>query len=169
MNVVPFYKLANTLLLVTASIEGEDASNTLHLIGHVQSQVLRQDGGTSLLWFSRVKLKELLRLPRMPDTATRREWQIWEPGVGAKISENTRWRQESKNPGLVEAKWCHPVFFYLQIIHFFCRILRVTWLLAYVMQAISCSNSRMANYASDCATKYMVLLRPIQPSRVLRE
>jgi hypothetical protein len=73
MNVVPFYKLANTLLLVTASIEGEDASNTLHLIGHVQSQVLRQDGGTSLLWFSRVKLKELLRLPRMPDTATRRE------------------------------------------------------------------------------------------------
>jgi hypothetical protein len=41
MNVVPFYSLANILLLVTASIEGGDASNILHLVGHVQSQILR--------------------------------------------------------------------------------------------------------------------------------
>ncbi len=52
MGGVPFYNLANILLLVTASIEGGDVSNHLHLIGHVQSQLLRQDGGTSLPWFS---------------------------------------------------------------------------------------------------------------------
>jgi hypothetical protein len=39
-------------------------------------------------------------------------------------SENARWRRESKNPGLGEAKRCHPVFLFLQIIHFFRRILK---------------------------------------------
>jgi hypothetical protein len=59
--------------------------------------------------------------------------------------------QESKNAGLGEAKRRHSVFLYLQITHFFCRILKSyecglccagnIFLIAFPLVFIPCSNS----------------------------